>query len=103
MSLLPGPWHAYEQAFSTHNHPTRFWETNVYSEQGMLVGCSVGATEEEANASAALHAAVPELLDALHGIMGLVQLICLPDERFIENHRWIEALRVIAKATRGAR
>jgi hypothetical protein len=53
---------------------------------------------DEHEANARLVAAAPELLDALSGMVGLVQLIQAREPELQQNHRFIEALRVIAKA-----
>lgn len=67
-------WHPYEQAYSTHNHPTRFWETEVFDDTGTVMATSHGASEEEANEIATLVAAAPQLLqackDAIYAIKG---------------------------------
>jgi hypothetical protein len=57
-----------------------------------------GGTPEEADANARLIAAAPELLDALKGMVGLIQLIQDREPDLQQNHRFIEALAVIVKA-----
>lgn len=49
-------------------------------------------------ADARLIAAAPELLDALKGMVGLVQLIQARELDLQENHRFVTALEVITKA-----
>jgi len=52
---------------STHNHPTRYWETAITGAEG-LIGTSSAATQEEAEQIARLFAASPDLLDVAHAI-----------------------------------
>jgi hypothetical protein len=58
---------------------------------------------EEQHANARLIAAAPDLLAALNGIIGLVQLVQHRDDlplnlNMFANHRYVEALAAIAKA-----
>lgn len=65
MSDMPVAWKAEDRAYSTHNHPSRFWETGISDSTGAFIGRSAGATEQEAKDNARLMAAAPELLIAL--------------------------------------
>lgn len=109
MSHTPGPWHSYESAYASHNHPKRYWETAVLTEGGTLVATSHGETEVEAVQLARLIAAAPDLLAALKGIQGLIQLLVSRDDFPLDatlpetNHRWIAAEAAIAKAEGGAK
>ena len=59
----PGPWDA-ANTFSTHNHPTRYWETSVESHSG-IVAKACGYYDSESKANAKLIAAAPDLYAAL--------------------------------------
>lgn len=50
----PGPLYAGE-TYSTHNHPTRYWQTPVLTERREIVAYACGATEDEARENAARH------------------------------------------------
>lgn len=65
-------WHPYGQAYSTHNHPTRYWETAVFGADNSLVASSHGQSEEEANAIARLLAAAPDLLAELKRALAVI-------------------------------
>ncbi|HEY2105555.1 MAG TPA: hypothetical protein VGH29_07205 [Candidatus Binataceae bacterium] len=61
-------------------------------------------SEVERNANAKLIASAPDLIDALHGLIGLVQLIiptlAEPQRSAVaDNHRLVAARAAIAKAT----
>lgn len=61
------PWEVGE-TYSTHNHPTRYWETTVRSASTATVARACGATKEEAEANARLIAAAPDLREALETV-----------------------------------
>jgi hypothetical protein len=78
--------------------PTRGMVAWVHS------GVGACATDEQAIATARLMAAAPDLLNALHGLIGLVQLIiptlAEPQRSAVaDNHRLVDAIAAIAKAT----
>lgn len=50
-------------AYVTHNHPTRYFESAVLSESG-IVAQGIGATVEESETNAHLIAAAPDLYEA---------------------------------------
>lgn len=49
----------------------------------------------DCDANARLLAAAPELLDALKGMVGLIQLVESREPDLQKNHRFLEALRVL--------
>jgi hypothetical protein len=63
--------------------------------------CDVARAQHLANAH--LVAAAPELLDALNGMVGLIQLLPDRDQResLQRNHRYVEACAVLAQAEGG--
>jgi hypothetical protein len=63
------------------------------------VPCDVQRAEQEANAR--LIAAAPRVLDALRGMVGLVQLVDRDRPDLQSNHRFIEALAAIAEVEGG--
>jgi len=85
------------------------WELNDYNGIGIAkVGIFAitapcvpdigsGLSREETAANARLIVAAPELLDALRGMVGLVQLIESREPDLKTNHRFLAALSAIAK------
>jgi hypothetical protein len=106
----PGPWVA-DMHFATRNGG-RTWVPVLRPGNDpvpiAVVHVSVdGYGREESEANARLIAAAPDLLAALHGMIGLVQLIVptLPKEQreAVEgNHRLVDARAALAKVEGGA-
>lgn len=67
---------------------------------GALIAAEIDRLQQ-AEANARLIAAAPELLDALKGMVGLVQLIQAREPDLQRNRRFLEALDVIEKAEGG--
>lgn len=86
-----------ERTLSTHNHPTRYWETSVLCPISGLVATSSSDTEDGSKQLANLIAAAPDLLEALK--MMVVQ--GGPLGTFGE-HAFAKAKAAIAKAEGGA-
>lgn len=88
----PGPWHVGELSL------------DIITTKGQPV-CSPSDdfNEEQWAVDARLIACAPELLDALNGLYGLLQLFAARDDvppevkNFAANHRAVEALAVLTK------
>lgn len=80
MAYSPGPWRWDGKFTVTIPTPDGDWSFRTSPPDARLI------------------AAAPELLAALNGMVGLIQLIQSREPELLANHRFIEAQRVIAKA-----
>lgn len=94
----PGPWTFEKGATNCHKANGVLGEIEGGDFYLAAIWSDVEDLEPHAEANARLIAAAPELLDALNGMVGLIQLIQAREPDLQKNHRFIEALAVIAKA-----
>lgn len=72
--MATGIWTA-EHTLSTHNHPTRYWETSVLSSISGLVATAHSDSEEGSKQIAAFLSAAPDMYEAL--LEAQMELRCL--------------------------
>jgi len=77
------PWRV-DLVYETHNHPTRYWEVSIRSGEE-IVAYAAGATQEEAEANAALIVRAVNCHDELVRSLGLARAFIGEDEPHISK------------------
>jgi hypothetical protein len=88
----PGPWEVSDTSIVSGDDDNGFCIA-VIEDDG-----DYAAPHDQREANARLIAAAPDLLAALRGLVGLVQLIDAREPGLKTNHRHVDAINAIAKA-----